>query len=209
MGQKCNPYGLRLGGVTGWKSIWYPNKKQNYADILYSDDQARSYIKRVFSAAGVSQILIKRPATNAKITVMAARPGVIIGKKGEAIDKIRQDLSKLMNVPVSLDVQEIKHPEMDAQLVADGIAAQLEKRASFRRVMKRSMSLSMKQGAKGIKVAVAGRLGGAEIARTEWLREGRVPLHTLRADIDYAIARAETVYGVIGVKVWIFKGEVL
>lgn len=207
MGQKVHPTGIRLGIVTEWTSKWYADSK-NYADLLNTDLKVRDFLKRRLSQASVSRIQIDRPAKNAHITIHTARPGLVIGKKGEDIDSLRGEVSRMMGIPVHLSVEEIRKPELDAQLVAEGIAQQLERRVMFRRAMKRSVQNAMRLGAEGIKVNVAGRLNGAEIARTEWYREGRVPLHTLRADIDYGFAEAVTTYGVIGVKTWIFKGEV-
>jgi small subunit ribosomal protein S3 len=207
MGQKVHPTGIRLGIVTEWTSKWYADSK-NYADLLNTDLKVRDFLKRKLSQASVSRIQIDRPAKNAHITIHTARPGLVIGKKGEDIDALRSEVSRMMGIPVHLSVEEIRKPELDAQLVAEGIAQQLERRVMFRRAMKRSVQNAMRLGAEGIKVNVAGRLNGAEIARTEWYREGRVPLHTLRADIDYGFAEAVTTYGVIGVKTWIFKGEV-
>lgn len=208
MGQKVHPIGLRLGYIKNWRSIWYADSK-TYAQKLNTDLKVREYLENALSAASVSRIVIERPAQNANITIFAARPGVIIGKKGEDIEKLRSAVSKMMGVPVHINIEEVKKPELDAKLVADSICQQLEKRIMFRRAMKRAAQNAMRMGAEGIKVTIAGRLGGAEIARTEWHREGRVPLHTLRADIDYATSEAKTTYGVIGVKVWIFKGEVM
>jgi len=207
MGHKVHPIGFRLGIVTDWNSKWYATSKQ-FPGYLYTDLLVRKYLKKKLAHASVSKILIERPAKNARITVYTARPGIVIGKKGEDIEKLRQDVSGMMGVPVHINIEEIRKPELDAQLVAESIAQQLEKRIMFRRAMKRAVTNSMRIGALGIKVNLAGRLNGAEIARTEWYREGRVPLHTLRADIDYGFAEAQTTYGVIGVKVWIFKGEV-
>jgi small subunit ribosomal protein S3 len=208
MGQKVNPVGLRLGFIKNWRSIWYANSK-DYAGKLNTDLQVREYLHKQLAGAAVSKIIIERPAQNANITIHAARPGVIIGKKGEDIEKLRSAVSKMMGVPVHINIEEVKKPELDAKLVADSVAQQLEKRIMFRRAMKRAVQNALRQGAEGVKITVAGRLGGAEIARTEWYREGRVPLHTLRADIDYATSEAKTTYGVIGVKVWIYKGEVM
>ncbi|OGT88906.1 MAG: 30S ribosomal protein S3 [Gammaproteobacteria bacterium RIFOXYA12_FULL_61_12] len=207
MGQKVHPIGIRLGIVKDWTSKWYADSK-HYADFLNADLATRAYLKQRLSQASVSRIQIDRPAKNAHITIHTARPGLVIGKKGEDIDALRADVSRRMGIPVHISIEEIRKPEMDAQLVAEGIAQQLERRVMFRRAMKRSVQNAMRLGAEGIKVNIAGRLNGAEIARTEWYREGRVPLHTLRADIDYGFAEARTTYGVIGVKVWIFKGEV-
>ena len=207
MGQKVHPTGIRLGIVKDWTSRWYANS-QNYPVFLLQDLKVREYIKEKLAHASVSRIQINRPANNAQITIHTARPGIVIGKKGEDIDKLRQEVSKMMNVPVKINVEEIRKPELDATLVAEGIAQQLEKRIMYRRAMKRAVTNTMRLGAEGIKINVAGRLNGAEIARGEWYREGRVPLHTLRADIDYGTAEANTTYGIIGIKVWIFKGEV-
>jgi len=207
MGQKVHPIGFRLGIVKEWTSKWYADSK-NFADYLNKDLEIRDFIKQRLSQASVSRIQIARPASNAVITVHTARPGIVIGKKGEDIDRLRKEVSKRMGIPVNINIEEIRKPELDAQLVAESVAQQLERRIMFRRAMKRAVSNAMRIGAGGIKIGVAGRLNGAEIARSEWYREGRVPLHTLRADIDYGIARANTTYGVIGVKVWIFKGEV-
>ncbi len=208
MGQKVHPTGIRLGIVKKHTSTWYANPKQ-YAGYLLTDLKVRDYLFDKLKSASVSRIEIERPAENARITIKTARPGIVIGKKGEDVEKLRRDLSQMMGVPVHVNIEEVRKPELDAKLVADSIASQLERRVMFRRAMKRAVQNAMRLGAKGIKVQVSGRLGGAEIARTEWYREGRVPLHTLRADIDYATARAETTYGTIGVKVWIFKGEIL
>jgi len=207
MGQKVHPTGIRLGIVKDWTSKWYANTK-NYADLLNKDLEVRDFLKKRLSQASVSRIQIDRPANNAHITVHTARPGLVIGKKGEDIDALRGEVSKMLGVPVHMSIEEIRKPELDAQLVAEGIAQQLERRVMFRRAMKRSVQNAMRLGAQGIKVNIGGRLNGAEIARSEWYREGRVPLHTLRADIDYGFAEAATTYGIIGVKVWIFKGEV-
>ncbi len=207
MGQKVHPTGIRLGIVKDWTSRWYADSK-NYPIFLLQDIRVREYIKRKLSHASVSRIQINRPANNAQITIYTARPGIVIGKKGEDIDKLKLDVSKMMSVPVKINVEEIRKPELDATLVAEGIAQQLEKRIMYRRAMKRAVTNTMRLGAEGVKINVAGRLNGAEIARGEWYREGRVPLHTLRADIDYGTAEANTTYGIIGIKVWIFKGEV-
>lgn len=208
MGQKVNPIGIRLGVIKEHNSIWYANR-QNYAKYLLSDLSVRDYLRNKLKQAAVSQIRIERPAQNANITIFSARPGIVIGKKGEDIEKLRKKVGEMLGVPVHIAIEEVRKPELDATLVAASVAAQLEKRVMFRRAMKRAVQNAMKLGAKGIKVQVGGRLGGAEIARTEWYREGRVPLHTLRADIDYATANALTTYGIIGVKVWIYKGEIL
>jgi small subunit ribosomal protein S3 len=208
MGHKVHPTGIRLGIVKDWTSKWYADSK-DYADLLNTDLKVRAYLKKRLSQASVSRIQIDRPAKNAHITIHTARPGVVIGKKGEDIDALRRDVSAMMGIPVHISIEEIRKPELDAQLVAESIAQQLERRIMFRRAMKRSVQNAMRIGAEGIKVNIAGRLNGAEIARSEWYREGRVPLHTLRADIDYATSEAKTPYGIIGVKVWIFKGEIL
>ncbi len=207
MGQKVHPTGIRLGIVKDWTSRWYADSK-NYADLLNTDLEVRDYLKNRLSQASVSRIQIDRPAKTAHITIHTARPGLVIGKKGEDIDSLRKEVSARMGIPVHISVEEIRKPELDAQLVAESIAQQLERRIMFRRAMKRAVQTSMRLGAEGIKVNIAGRLNGAEIARSEWYREGRVPLHTLRADIDYGFAEASTTYGIIGVKVWVFKGEV-
>ena len=207
MGQKVNPVGLRLGIVKDHTSRWYADSK-HYADVLNQDLAVRGFLKKKLSQASVSRIQIDRPANNAHITIHTARPGVVIGKKGEDIDKLRGEVSRMMGIPVHISIEEIRKPELDAQLVAESIAQQLERRVMFRRAMKRSVQTSMRLGAEGVKINIAGRLNGAEIARSEWYREGRVPLHTLRADIDYGLAQACTTYGVLGVKVWVFKGEV-
>jgi small subunit ribosomal protein S3 len=207
MGQKVHPTGFRLGVVTDWNSKWYADSK-DYANYLNNDLEVRDFLKKKLSHASVSKIQIERPAKNARITIHSARPGIVIGKKGEDIERLRGEVSKMMGIPVHLNIEEIRKPELDAQLVAESIAQQLEKRIMFRRAMKRAVQNSMRLGAQGIRINVAGRLNGAEIARSEWYREGRVPLHTLRADIDYGFAEAQTTYGIIGVKTWIFKGEV-
>jgi small subunit ribosomal protein S3 len=207
MGQKVHPTGIRLGIVKDWTSRWYADSK-HYADLLNKDLEVRDFLKKKLSQASVSRIQINRPAKNAHITIHTARPGLVIGKKGEDIDALRKEVSDMMGIPVHISIEEIRKPELDAQLVAEGIAQQLERRIMFRRAMKRAVQNSMRLGAQGIKVNIAGRLNGAEIARSEWYREGRVPLHTLRADIDYGFAEAKTTYGIIGIKTWIFKGEV-
>ena len=208
MGQKVHPVGIRLGIVKDHTSVWYADGR-NYADYLNADLKVRAYLQDKLKSASVSRIDIHRPAQTARITIHTARPGIVIGKKGEDVEKLRQDLTKQMGVPVHINIEEIRKPELDGMLVAQSVAQQLERRVMFRRAMKRAVQNTMRAGAKGIKVEVSGRLGGAEIARTEWYREGRVPLHTLRADIDYSTMRAETTYGTIGVKVWIFRGEIL
>lgn len=208
MGQKVHPTGIRLGIIESHRSMWYANAK-GYPDTLLADIKTREYIKKRLAGAFVSRIQIERPAKNARITIHTARPGVVIGKKGEDIEILRKKVSEIMRVPVHINIEEIRRPELDAYLVAESVAQQLERRVMFRRAMKRAVSNAIKFGALGVKICVSGRLGGAEIARTEWYREGRVPLHTFRADIDYANTIAKTTYGVIGVKVWIFKGEIL
>ncbi len=208
MGQKVHPTGIRLGIVKKHTSVWFAEGK-NYAENLLVDLQVRTFLRKKLAAASVSRIDIERPAQTARITIHTARPGIVIGKKGEDVETLRATLAAKMGVPVHINIEEIRKPDLDAQLVADSVAQQLERRVMFRRAMKRVVQNAMRQGAEGIKVQVGGRLGGAEIARSEWYREGRVPLHTLRADIDYATAEASTTYGLIGVKVWIFKGEVL
>ncbi len=208
MGQKVHPVGIRLGIVKDHNSIWYADSK-NYSSQLIADMEVRQYIEKALENASVSRIVIERPAQTARITIHTARPGIVIGKKGEDVDRLRKDLADKMGVPVHINIEEIRKPDLDAKLVAQNVAQQLERRVMFRRAMKRVVQNAMRQGAEGIKVQVGGRLGGAEIARSEWYREGRVPLHTLRADIDYATHEAVTTYGIIGVKVWIFKGEVI
>lgn len=209
MGQKVHPTGIRLGIVKDYTSKWFAETK-DYADYLNSDLEVRAYIKEKLKQASVSRITIERTAGNANITIFTARPGLVIGKKGEDIERLRREVTKMMKLAVvHINIEEIRKPELDAQLVAEGIAQQLERRIMFRRAMKRAVTNTMRLGAQGVKVCVAGRLNGAEIARSEWYREGRVPLHTLRADIDYGVAEALTTYGIIGVKVWIFKGEVI
>jgi len=207
MGNKVNPIGLRLGINRTWDSRWFAGK--GYADLLHQDIKLRSYLTKRLRQAGVSRIVIERPAKRARITIYSARPGVVIGKKGSDIEKLRQDLSKMTNTDVALNIVEIRKPEIDAKLVAENIAQQLERRVAFRRAMKRAVQSAMRLGALGIRINCGGRLGGAEIARTEWYREGRVPLHTLRADIDYGEATGFTTYGTCGVKVWVFKGEIM
>ncbi|MHB1281522.1 30S ribosomal protein S3 [Acidithiobacillus sp.] len=207
MGQKTNPIGLRLGIIKNWNSRWYG--KGDFQEKLLEDIKVRQFIRERLVGGAVSDIIIERPARSARITVHTARPGIVIGKKGEDIEKLRHDVQKRMGVPVHINVEEIRKPELDAQLVAESVAQQLVRRIMFRRAMKRAVTNAMRFGALGMRINCAGRLGGAEIARTEWYREGRVPLHTLRADIDYGFAEANTTYGIIGVKVWIFKGEIL
>ncbi|MEW5707721.1 30S ribosomal protein S3 [Pelomicrobium sp. G1] len=208
MGQKIHPTGFRLAVLRNWTSRWYANDK-NFPVMLNEDIKVRDHLRQKLAHAAVSKIVIERPAKNAKITIHSARPGVVIGKKGEDIEMLRTELQRLMGVPVHVNIEEIRKPELDAQLIADSISAQLEKRIMFRRAMKRAITNAMRLGAQGIKIMSAGRLNGVEIARTEWYREGRVPLHTLRADVDYGFSEAKTTYGVIGVKVWVFKGEIL
>jgi small subunit ribosomal protein S3 len=211
MGQKVHPIGIRLGITKDWASNWYANSQQ-YPKYVYADYQVREFLKKKLKEASVSRIVIERPARKANITIHTARPGIVIGKKGEDIEKLRREICKILELPlqdVRLNIAEIRKPELDAQLVAEGIAQQLERRVMFRRAMKRAVTNTMRLGAEGIKVKVGGRLNGAEIARSEWYREGRVPLHTFRADIDYGFSEAKTTYGIIGVKVWIFRGEVI
>ncbi|UAJ64924.1 30S ribosomal protein S3 [Candidatus Schneideria nysicola] len=208
MGQKVHPHGMRLGIIKNWNSIWYANKKE-FANNIDSDFKVRHFLLKQLSKAAISRITIERPAKSIRVTIYTARPGVVIGKKGEDIEKLRKIVARISGVPTQISIAEIRKPELDAKLVAENIAAQLEKRVMFRRTMKRAIQNAMRLGAKGIKIEASGRLGGAEIARTEWYREGRVPLHTLRADIDFSCSEANTTYGIIGVKVWIFKGEVL
>ncbi len=207
MGQKIHPTGFRLAVTKNWQSRWYANSKQ-FPEMLQNDIKVRDFLTKKLVSAAVSKVVIERPAKNAKITIHSARPGVVIGKKGEDIESLRSTLQGMMNVPVHLNIEEVRKPELDATLIAQSIAQQLEKRVMFRRAMKRAMQNAMRLGAKGIKIMSSGRLNGIEIARTEWYREGRVPLHTLRADIDYGVAEALTTYGIIGIKVWVFKGEV-
>ncbi len=208
MGQKINPNGFRLSVSRNWTSRWYANNT-DFANMLKEDVEVRNYLKKKLKNASVSKVLIERPAKNARITIFSSRPGVVIGKKGEDIEVLRKELQKRMGVPVHVNIEEIRKPEVDAQLIADSITQQLEKRIMFRRAMKRAMQSAMRLGAQGIKNMSSGRLNGAEIARREWYREGRVPLHTLKADIDYATSEAETTYGIIGVKVWVYKGDTL
>lgn len=208
MGHKVNPTGMRLGVIKEHNSVWYAEKKE-YANNLLNDIEVRTFLDKRLVKASVSKIVIERPAQNARITIHTARPGIVIGKKGEDVDRLRREVSDMMGVPVHINIEEVRKPDLDARLVAQNVAGQLERRVMFRRAMKRAVQNAMRQGAKGIKIQVGGRLGGAEIARSEWYREGRVPLHTLRADIDYSTYEAHTTYGVIGVKVWIFKGEIL
>ena len=207
MGHKVNPIGIRLGISRDWNSKWYAGRKE-FADYLIADLKVREYLKSRLSQAGISKIQIERPAKTARLTIFSARPGVVIGKKGEDIEKLRKEVSEIMGVPTHVNVSEIRKPELDAQLVAESITQQLERRIMIRRAMKRAVQNALRLGALGVKVSVAGRLNGAEIARSEWYREGRVPLHTLRADIDYGFAEAKTTYGIIGVKVWVYRGDV-
>jgi small subunit ribosomal protein S3 len=207
MGQKVHPTGIRLGIVKDWNSRWYASS-QDYPEMLRQDLIARDFLKKKLMSASVSKIQINRPAGNAQITIHTARPGIVIGKKGGDVDSLRAEVSKIMGVPVQINVEEIRKPELDALLVAESVAQQLERRIMFRRAMKRAVTNTMRLGAEGIKIKVSGRLNGADIARNEWYREGRVPLHTLRADIDYGFTEALTTYGILGIKVWIFKGEV-
>lgn len=208
MGQKVHPIGIRLGITKQHTSIWYADGTA-YAKNLINDLEVREFIQKRLESASVSRVVIERPAQTARITIHTARPGIVIGKKGEDVDKLRKELTVKMGVPVHINIEEIRKPDLDAKLVAQNVAGQLERRVMFRRAMKRVVQNAMRQGAQGIKVQVSGRVGGAEIARTEWYREGRVPLHTLRADIDYSHYEAATTYGIIGVKVWVFKGEVI
>jgi small subunit ribosomal protein S3 len=208
MGQKVHPIGMRLGIVKDWSSRWYAASK-DFADTLCADIAVRKFLQKKLGQAGISRIQIDRPARNAKVTVYAARPGMIIGKSGKEMETLRDEINAIVGVPVHVSIEEVRKPELDGKLVAEAVAQQLEKRVMFRRAMKRAVTTAIRLGAKGIKICVSGRLGGAEIARSEWYREGRVPLHTLRADIDYGTAEALTTYGIIGVKVWIFKGEVI
>jgi small subunit ribosomal protein S3 len=210
MGQKVNPLGIRLGITRDWVSKWYASKKQ-FPSLVHTDFRVREFLKKKLADASVSRVQIERAAKRVSITIQTARPGIVIGKKGEDIEKLRGETAQLLGLPVldvRLNIAEIRKPELDAQLVAEGIAQQIEKRVMFRRAMKRAVMSTMRSGALGVKVRLSGRLNGSEIARTEWAREGRIPLHTFRADIDYGLAEARTTYGVIGVKVWIFKGEV-
>ncbi|MBN2706047.1 MAG: 30S ribosomal protein S3 [Deltaproteobacteria bacterium] len=207
MGQKVNPIGLRLGIVKTWNSCWYADK--DYKQYLHEDLRLKKYLKKKMYHAGISKIEIERAAKRIRVNIFAARPGIIIGKKGSEIEALKKDLGRLVQGEIFININEVKRPETDAQLIAENVALQLERRVAFRRAIKRSVGMAMKLGVQGVKVAVAGRLGGAEIARSEWYRDGRVPLHTLRADIDYGFAEANTTYGIIGVKVWVFKGEIV
>jgi small subunit ribosomal protein S3 len=206
MGQKIHPTGFRLAVTRNWASRWYATNR-NFASMLAEDLEVRAFLKKKLKNAAVSRVLIERPAKSARITIFSARPGVVIGKKGEDIENLKLELAKLLKCPVSVNIEEVRKPEVDAQLIADSITQQLEKRIMFRRAMKRAMQNAMRLGAQGIKIMSAGRLNGIEIARTEWYREGRVPLHTLKADIDYGFSEAHTTYGVIGVKVWVYRGD--
>mgnify|MGYP000349594042 CR=1 FL=1 len=208
MGQKIHPTGFRLAVTRNWGSRWFA-AGSDFATMLNEDLKVREHLKKKLAHASVSRVVIERPAKNARITVFSARPGVVIGKKGEDIEKLKADLQGIMGVPVHVNIEEVRKPETDAQLIADSISQQLVKRIMFRRAMKRAMQNAMRMGAQGIKIMSAGRLNGIEIARTEWYREGRVPLHTLRADIDYGVSEAETTYGIIGIKVWVYKGDML
>ena len=208
MGQKIHPTGFRLSVSRNWSSRWYATNR-DFAGMLAEDIKVREYLKEKLKNASVARILIERPAKNARITIFSARPGVVIGKKGEDIENLKRDLGKQLGVPVAVNIEEVRKPELDAKLIADSITQQLEKRIMFRRAMKRAMQNAMRMGALGIKIMSSGRLNGIEIARTEWYREGRVPLHTLRADIDYGTSEAKTTYGIIGVKVWVYKGDTL
>ena len=206
MGQKIHPVGFRLAVTKDWSSKWLA-KNNEFANVLKQDIDARKYLQKHLANASVGRVVIERPAKSARITIHSARPGVVIGQKGAGIEELKRDLEKLLGVAVHVNIEEIRKPELDAQLIADGIAQQLEKRVQFRRAMKRAMQNAMRAGAKGIKIMTSGRLNGADIARSEWYREGRVPLHTLRADVDYATSEALTTYGIIGLKVWVYKGE--
>ncbi|MDH5752309.1 MAG: 30S ribosomal protein S3 [Deltaproteobacteria bacterium] len=206
MGQKVNPIGFRLGLTKNWNSKWYANQRE-YSTLLEEDARIRRHIKKTLKHAGISNVEVERAAQKVKLTIMASRPGIIIGRKGEAADSLKNDLVKLINRDVTVNIKEIKRPEIDAQLIAENIASQLERRIAFRRAIKRSLASAMRLGIQGCKIMVAGRLNGAEMSRTEWVREGRVPLHTLRAEIDYGTTEACTTYGQIGVKVWVYKGE--
>ncbi|XBC37604.1 MAG: 30S ribosomal protein S3 [Buchnera aphidicola (Meitanaphis microgallis)] len=208
MGQKVHPNGMRLGIIKHWNSVWFSSTR-HFADTLNSDFKVREFLKKKLCKASISRIVIERPSKSVRITIYSARPGIVIGKKGEDVEKLRLAITNITGVPAQINISEVRKPELDAKLVADNITSQLERRVMFRRAMKRSVQNAMRQGAKGIKIEISGRLGGVEIARREWYREGRVPLHTLRADIDYNLSEAYTTYGVIGVKVWIFKGEIL
>ncbi len=207
MGQKVNPIGLRLGIVKTWNSCWYADKE--YKQFLHEDLRLKKFLKKKMYHAGISKIEIERAAKRIRVNIFAARPGIIIGKKGSEIEALKKELAKLVKGEIFININEVKRPETDAQLIAENVGLQLERRVAFRRAIKRSVGMAMKLGVQGIKISVAGRLGGAEIARSEWTRDGRVPLHTLRADIDYGVAESHTTYGIIGVKVWVFKGEIV
>ena len=207
MGQKVNPVGFRLGVIRTWESKWYAEK--DYSGLLHEDLKLRDYLKKRLYHAGISKVEIERAASKAKVNIFAARPGIIIGKKGSEVEALKKDLAKLTDKEIFINIQEVRKPEIDAQLVAENVALQLERRVAFRRAMKKAVSQALKFGAEGVKIECSGRLGGAEMSRREWYREGRVPLHTLRADIDYGFAEAKTTYGIIGVKVLVFKGEIL
>jgi len=207
LGQKVHPVGFRLGIIRTWESKWYAEK--DYAALLHEDLKLRDYLKKRLHHAGISKVEIERAASKAKVNIFAARPGIIIGKKGSEVEALKKDLAKLTDKEIFINIQEVRKPEIDAQLVAENVALQLERRVAFRRAMKKAVSQSLKFGAEGVKIECSGRLGGAEMSRREWYREGRVPLHTLRADIDYGFAEAKTTYGIIGVKVLVFKGEIL
>ncbi len=207
MGQKVHPNGMRLGVIRDWNAKWFANSR-DYGKLLAEDLRIRAFLKKKLKNAAVSKVVIERPSSSLNVTVFTARPGIVIGKKGEDIEKLRRELGKLASSPVQVGVEEVRKPEIDATLIAENVAQQLEKRIMFRRAMRRAIQGATRSGALGVKIMISGRLNGAEIARTEWAREGRVPLHTLRADIDYGTAEAETTYGIIGIKVWVFKGEV-
>ena len=207
MGQKVNPLGIRLNITRTWDSIWYANK--NYADFLIEDQKIRKFLKKRLQHASLSKIILERTGEKVRVKLFTARPGIVIGKKGSEIEALKKDLEQLINRKAVIDIQEVRRPEADAQLVAENIAQQLVRRVAFRRAMKKAVNSALRFGVQGIKISCSGRLGGAEMSRCEWVREGRVPLHTLRADVDYALAEAKTTYGIIGIKVWIFKGEVL
>ncbi|QCI26128.1 30S ribosomal protein S3 [Buchnera aphidicola] len=208
MGQKVHPHGMRLGIIKTWNSTWFAQKKE-FSEYLHSDFKIRTFLKKKLIKASVSRVVIERPAKNVRVTIYTSRPGIVIGKKGEDVEKLRLIVSNITGFPTQINIAEVKKPEIDAKLIADNITLQLERRIMFRRAMKRAVQNAMRHGAQGIKVEVSGRLGGTEIARREWYREGRVPLHTLRANIDYSLSEAHTTYGIIGVKVWVFKGEIL
>ncbi|CAL4323801.1 30S ribosomal protein S3 [Buchnera aphidicola] len=208
MGQKVHPHGMRLGIIKSWNSSWFAHKKE-FSKYLHGDFKVRQFLKKKLKHASIARIVIERPSKNIRITIYTSRPGIIIGKKGEDVEKLRLIITKITGFPAQINITEVKKPELDAKLISENIALQLERRIMFRRAMKRAVQNAMRQGAKGIKIEVSGRLGGTEIARREWYREGRVPLHTLRANIEYNLSEAHTTYGIIGVKVWVFKGEIL